>query len=204
MKQKIRVSMMVVLVLIISVVFVACDSAVNQHKTKTKDIVSQKSEFYFERKINTQTVSGVTTKSFDTITNNASMTFSKINYSDGSSRYVFSYTFYKQLHGDGAIKKHILTGTWKQDSRTQRTLTPEKLDWKTFDSTSSGLKKTYTVNLAKVDLSGFTSSWYNGSYWTATIPNNPDSNTGHEYEGTALYLALDNINNMKPGMSFQW
>lgn len=136
MKQKRRVSMMVVLVVIISVVFVACDSAVNQHKTKTKDIVSQKSEFYFERKINTQTVSGLTTKSFDTITNNASMTFSKINYSDGSSRYVFSYTFYKQLHGDGAIKKHILTGTWKQDSSTQRTLTPEKLDWKTFDSTS--------------------------------------------------------------------
>ena len=107
MKQKRRVSMMVVLVVIISVVFVACDSAVNQHKTKTKtkDIVSQKSEFYFERKINTQTVSGVTTNSFDTITNNASMTFSKINYSDGSSTYIFSYTFYKQLHGDGAIKK---------------------------------------------------------------------------------------------------
>ena len=47
MKQKIRVSMMVVLVLIISVVFVACDSAVNQHKTK--DIVSQKSEFYRDK-----------------------------------------------------------------------------------------------------------------------------------------------------------
>lgn len=65
-------------------------------------------------------------------------------------------------------------------------------------------KKTYTVNLAKVKLSGFTSSWYNGSYWTATIPNNPDINTGHEYEGTALYLASDNIDNMKPGMSLQW
>jgi len=202
MKQKRKVSMMVVLVLIISVVLVACNSAVNQHKTK--DIVSQKSEFYFERKINTQTVGGVTTKSFDTITNKARMAFSKINYSDGSSTYIFSYTFYKQHHGDDAIKEHILTGTWKQDSSTQRTLTPEKLDWKTFDSTSSGLQKTYTVNLAKVELNGFTSSWYNGSYWTATIPNNPDTNTGHEYEGTALYLASDNINNMKPGMSLQW
>ena len=202
MKQKRSVSMIVVLVLIISVVLVACNSAVNQHKTK--DIVSQKSEFYFERKINTQTVGGVTTKRFDTITNKARMAFSKINYSDGSSTYIFSYTFYKQLHGDEAIKEHILTGTWKQDSSTQRTLTPEKLDWKTFDSTSSGLQKTYTVNLAKVKLGGFTSSWYNGSYWTATIPNNPDSNTGHEYEGTALYLASDNIDNMKPGMSLQW
>ena len=93
MKQKRSVSMIVVLVLIISVVLVACNSAVNQHKTK--DIVSQKSEFYFERKINTQTVTGLTTKSFDTITNKARMTFSKINYSDGSSTYIFSYTFYK-------------------------------------------------------------------------------------------------------------
>ena len=91
MKQRKVVSMMVVLVLIISVVLVACNSAVNQHKTK--DIVSQKSEFYFERKINTQTVGGLTTKSFDTITNKARMAFSKINYSDGDQHIFFPTPF---------------------------------------------------------------------------------------------------------------